>query len=258
MYLCVKVSNRFERVEKLITFFHSPPKKVGGSDQKKKFVNFVSAAQGGGSSSSSGGGGSGQNLLSASFGGFPSGATSRMAGSSSQQLLSSSFSSGLKPPTSRGITQAPPAPPPDEKTKQIRDFIKPSVCTLCGNCIAAVNRDPDTNYSHFLLTLVRLYRDKDLVKSVFSSLDSNHHPVIVRQLGNHPLKQKLLIVCSLLTKAARLDVLGPESAEFTEHILESLVLLLDDHLVDSSSAVMLLSEIVKVGTCEGMQECWEY
>ena len=72
--------------------------------------------------------------------------------------------------------------------------------------------------------------------------------MIVQQLGNHPLKQKLLIVCSLLTKAARLDQLGPESAEFTENILESLVLLLDDHLVDSSSAVMLLSEIVKVST----------
>ena len=250
MYLCVKASSRFERVEKLIAYFHTPPKK--GGDQKKKFVNFVSAASAqGGSSSTSGS----QNLLSTSFGGFPSAATTHTAGSSSQQLLSSSFNSGLKPPTSRTITQAPP---PDEKTKQIRDFIKPSVCTLCGNCIAAVSRDPDTNYSHFLLILVQLYKDKDLVKSVFSSLDSNHHPVIVQQLGNHPLKRKLLIVCSLLTKAARLDQLGPESAKFTENILESLVLLLDDHLVDSSSAVMLLSEIIKVSTCKckGMQECY--
>ena len=213
---------------------------MGGGDQKKKLVNFLSAAQGGSSSANSS-----QNLLSTSFGGFSSATTTHTASSSSQQVLSSSFSSGLKLPASRAITQAPP---PDEKTKQIRDFIKPSVCTLCGNCIAAVSRDLDTNHSHFLLTLVRLYKDKDLVKSVFSSLDSNHHPVIVRQLGNHPLKQKLLIVCSLLTKAARLDQLGPESAEFTENILESLVLLLDDHLVDSSSAVMLLSEIVKVST----------
>lgn len=211
--------------------FHTPPKKGRGSDQKK-FVNFVSAAQG-----------SGQNLLSASFGGFPSSAT-RTAGSSSQ-LLSSSFSSGLKPP--RVTSQAPA---PDEKTKQIREFIKPSVCTLCGNCIAAVSQNQDTNYSHLLLTVIQLYKDKDLVKSVFSSLDSNHHRVIVKQLGNHPLKQKLLIVCSVLTKAARLNALGPDSVVFTENILESLVLLLDNHLVDSSSAVMLLSEIVKVSTCE--------
>ena len=135
---------------------------------------------------------------------------------------------------------------PDEKTKRIREFVKPSVCTLCGNCIAAVSRKLDTDFSHLLLVLIGLYKDKDLVKSVFSSLDSNHHRVIVRQLGNHPLRQKLLIVCSLLTKAARLDKLGPESAEFTENILESLVLLLDEDLVDSSSAVMLLHEIVKV------------
>ena len=135
MYLCVKASSRFERVEKLIAYFHTPPKKVGGGDQKKKFVNFVSAASAqGGSSSTSGG----QNLLSASFGGFSSAATTRTADSSSQQLLSSSFSSGLKPPASRTMAQAPA---PDEKTKQIRDFIKPSVCTLCGNCIAAVSRD---------------------------------------------------------------------------------------------------------------------
>ena len=155
-----------------------------------------------------------------------------------------SFSSGLKLPTANTRT----LPVPDEKTKQIRDFIKPSVCTLCGNCIAAVSRDRDANYSHLLFTLIRLYKDKDLVKSVFSSLDSNHHRVIVKQLGNHPLKRKLLIVCSLLTKAARLDALGPESATFTENILESLVLLLDGHLVDSSSAVLLLSEIIKVYT----------
>ena len=101
-----------------------------------------------------------------------------------------------------------------------------------------------------LLTVIQLYKDKDLVKSVFSSLDSNHHRVIVKQLGNHPLKQKLLIVCSVLTKAARLNALGPDSAVFTKNILESLVLLLDNHLVDSSSAVMLLSEVVKVSTCE--------
>ena len=192
---------------------------------QKKFVNFISAAQG-----------SSKNPLSASFSGF---ASSTTAAASSQQLLSSSFSSGLKP-----LTIRPPAP--DEKTKQIREFIKPSVCTLCGNCIAAVSRDRDTNYSHLLLTLMQLYMDKDLVKSVFSSLDSNHHPVIVKQLGNNPLKQKLLILCSVLTKSARLDALDPESATFTENILESLVLLLDSHLVDSSSAVLLLSEIVKV------------
>lgn len=144
------------------------------------------------------------------------------------------------------MSQALAAVPPDDEIRRIRDFIKPSVCTLCGNCIAAVSRGQDVNYSRLLLTLIQLYKDKDLVKSVFSSLDSNHHPVIVKQLGHHPLKQKLLIICSLLTKAARLDEVGPDSATFTENILESLVLLLDGHLVDSSSAVLLLSEIVKV------------
>ena len=134
----------------------------------------------------------------------------------------------------------------DERTLQVRNFIKPSMCTLCSNCVAAVSRCQDNNYSHLLLTLVHLFKDQDFVKSMFSSLDSNHHRVIVRQKGHHPLRQKLLVVCSVLTKAARLKSLSPESATFTENVLESLVELLDGNLVDSSSAVMLLSEIVKV------------
>lgn len=150
--------------------------------------------------------------------------------------LSSSFGSSL----------SSTAQPPDEKTLQVRNFIRPAVCTLCGNCIAAVRESPDTNYSHLLLTLMHLFKDQDFVKSVFTSLDSNHHRLIARQCGNHPLKQKLLSLCSLLTKAARLDSLAPERAKFTDNILESVVLLLDDHLVESSSAVLLLSEIVKV------------
>lgn len=136
----------------------------------------------------------------------------------------------------------------DERTVQVRNFIKPSICTLCGNCIAAVSRCQDTNYSHLLLTTVRLFISQDFVKSVFSSLDTNHHRILVKQKGSHPLRQKLLTVCSLLTKAAKLDSLSTDTATctFTEDILESLVLLLNDRLVDSSSAVMLLSEVVKV------------
>ena len=153
--------------------------------------------------------------------------------------LSWSFGSRSSSPTSQ---------PPDEKTLKLRSFIKPSVCTISGNCVAAVSGSPDTKYSHLLLTLTRLFGDQDFVKSVFSSLDSNHHRLIVRQLGNHPLKQKLLTLCSLLTKAARLDSVSPQSAKFTENILESLVLLLDGHLVDSSSAVLLLGEVIKVYT----------
>lgn len=151
--------------------------------------------------------------------------------------LSWSFSSTSSSSTSQ---------PPDEKTLKLRGFIKPSVCTICGNCMAAVSRSLDTKYSHLLLVLIQLFRDQDFVKSVFSSLDSNHHRLIVRQLRNHPLKQKLLTLCSVLTKAARLDSVSPQSAKFTENILESLVLLLDGHLVDSTSAVMLLGEIIKV------------
>lgn len=137
--------------------------------------------------------------------------------------------------------------PVDERTKLTRDFLKPSVSTLCGKSIAAVSQSQDTNYSHLLLTLIQLYKDQGFIKSVFSSLDSSHHSVIVKQVGDHlPKEKKLLVLCSLLTKAARLDVLSPGSAKFTENILESLVLLLDGNLVDSSSAVLLLSEIIKV------------
>ena len=156
--------------------------------------------------------------------------------------LSWSFGSSLSSPTGQ---------PPDDKTLKLRNFIKPSVCTICGNCMAAVSKSPDTKYSHLLLTLTQLYRDQDFIKSVFSSLDSNHRRVIVRQLGSNPLKQKLLTLCSILTKAARLDSVSPESAKFTENVLETVVLLLDGHLVDSSSAVLLLNEIIKVqkSTC---------
>ena len=134
----------------------------------------------------------------------------------------------------------------DKTTELSRSFIKPSVCTLCGNCFAAVSRSQDINCSHLLLTLVKHYVGQDFVKSVFSSLDTNHHRVLLRQAGSHPLKQKLLTLSSILTKSARLESLCAESAKFTENVLESLVYLLDGHLVDSASSVMLMSEIVKV------------
>ena len=134
----------------------------------------------------------------------------------------------------------------DKTTEQSRNFIKPSVCTLCGNCFAAVSRSQDVNCSRLLLTLVKHFVGQDFVKSVFSSLDTNHHRVLLRQAGSHPLKQKLLTLCSILAKSARLESLCPESAKFTENVLESLVYMLDGHLVDSASSVMLMSEIVKV------------
>ena len=136
--------------------------------------------------------------------------------------------------------------PVDKTTEMTRSFIKPTFCTLCGNCFAAVSESQDVNCSRLLLTLVQHFASQDFVKSVFSSLDTNHHRVLLKQAGNNPLKQKLLTLCSILTKAARLETLCAESAKFTENLLESLVYLLDGHLVDSASAEMLMSEIVKV------------
>ncbi len=36
-----------------------------------------------------------------------------------------------------------------------RDFIAPTICSLCANSIAAVSQKVDTNHSQFLLTMIR-------------------------------------------------------------------------------------------------------
>lgn len=129
----------------------------------------------------------------------------------------------------------------------IRDFIAPTICSLCSDSIAAVSREVDVNHSKLLLTMVRLYANPTLVRSVFSALESNHSQLIREYRGERILKQKLLVMCTVLSKAARLERGLREHAQFSEDVVEAVLLLLKCDMVDSSSAFLFLSELSKVG-----------
>lgn len=135
----------------------------------------------------------------------------------------------------------------DKSAESSKQFMQPTVCTICAECIAAVVGAPDKNYSHLLLTLLRSYADKTLVKSVFSSLDANYYYLMQSHKDRRTLQQKLLILCTLLNKAARLnEEMSLESSEFTEDVLACMVVLITCGEVDIDSASMFFEELCKV------------
>ncbi len=63
--------------------------------------------------------------------------------------------------------------------------------------------------------------------------------------GEKALQKKLLIICTVMSKAARFES-TTEHAQFTENIVEGIMLLLKCDLVERKSASMLLTEILRV------------
>ena len=136
--------------------------------------------------------------------------------------------------------------PKQLSTESSKQFMQPTVCTICADCIAAIVGAPDTNYSQLLLTLLRSFADKILVKSVFSSLDANYYYLMQTHKDRKTLQQKLLILCMLLAKAARLEELSVESAGFTESVLACIVALITFGEIGVDSASMFFEELCKV------------
>lgn len=134
----------------------------------------------------------------------------------------------------------------DEAT---RDFIAPTICSLCSNSIAAVSWGVETHHAQLLLTMVRLYANKTLIRSVFSSLESNHSQLMREYMGEKVLKQKLLVICMVLVKGAQLGEGLDTHAHFTENIVEAVLLLLKCDLVDTVSSCLYLSQLVQVSVC---------
>ena len=129
-----------------------------------------------------------------------------------------------------------------------REFIAPTICSLCGNSIAAISDSVNLNHSHLLLTMTRLYADKVLIKSVYSFLESNHNRLIKEHRGDleKALKKKLLTLCTILSRASRFEEGLLAHPKYTENVIEAMLVLLNCDLVNSESASMFLSELVKV------------
>lgn len=135
----------------------------------------------------------------------------------------------------------------NETDNAIRDFIAPTICSLCSNSIAAVSYSVDVHHGQLLLTMMRLYANTTLVKSVYSSLHSNHPQLLREHRGEKVLRKKLLVIVRMLFKAARLESGVVDHPQFTEDVLESsLILLLKCDLIDVASASSLLCQLVKV------------
>ena len=134
----------------------------------------------------------------------------------------------------------------DEAT---RDFIAPTICSLCSNSIAAVSWGVETHHAQLLLTMVRLYANKTLIRSVYSSLESNHSQLMPEYMGEKVLKEKLLVICMVLVKGAQLGEGLETHPHFTENIVEAVLLLLKCDLVDTGSSSLYLSELVQVCVC---------
>ena len=68
-------------------------------------------------------------------------------------------------------------------------------------------------------------------------------------MGEKVLKQKLLVICMVLVKGARLGEGLETHPHFTENIVEAVLLLLKCDLVDTGSSSLYLSELVQVCVC---------
>lgn len=93
---------------------------------------------------------------------------------------------------------------------------------------------------------MRLYSNGTLVKSVFSSLESNHFHLIREFCGEKLLSKKMLVICTVLSRAARLERGLWDHPNFTVDILEAILILLKCDLVDRGSAGLLVTELIKV------------
>ena len=127
------------------------------------------------------------------------------------------------------------------------DFIAPTVCSLCSDSMASVSHSSHLLHSRFLLALLHLHCTPSLIKAIFSSLESNHS-VLIREFRKEQwLTQRLLILCSILTKAARVDDGGISvHPEFTANLIESMLLLIKCDTAEMKSISVFLSDYIKV------------
>ena len=132
----------------------------------------------------------------------------------------------------------------EEGKPSTTEFIQPTVCALCVKCISEVCGSKSVKHSELLVTLLELYGDKELVRSLYTSLESDHAPVVKQPSGD-----KLLVLCATLLKSLDLKGLRDSSdnaRRFTENVMECLVLLLYCGLVEKESIAMFFSELAKV------------
>jgi len=136
-----------------------------------------------------------------------------------------------------------------EKTSDdtVREFIAPTICSLCSCSIAEVSSAPHLLHSQLLLTMLRLYVSKSLIKAVFSSLESTQAHLLRDHRDEKMLHKKLLIICSILSKAARIRGRGmSEHPEFCCNVVEAILVLIKSEFVEAASASMFLAEFIKV------------
>lgn len=132
----------------------------------------------------------------------------------------------------------------------VRDFVAPTVCSLCGNSIAAVSLSLHVLHSRLLLTMLRLFSNASLIKAVFSTLESNHSFLMRDYRGDRRLQQKPLIICRILSKAARVENGGvAKHPEFSANVIDSMLCITKSDFSDIKSISFFLSEYVKVGCC---------
>ena len=129
----------------------------------------------------------------------------------------------------------------------VQNFIAPTVCSLCGSSIATVSYTPHLLHSQLLLTMVRLYSNKSLIMAIFSTLESNYSILMKEHRGDRRLQQKLLIICKILTKAARVDKKGMvDHPEFCSNMIETMLVLIRSDCEDVNSIILFVSEYIKV------------
>lgn len=136
-----------------------------------------------------------------------------------------------------------------EEAKPVVQFVHPTVCSLCVNCIAEVCGFASLQHCELLCTLLRQYGNSSLVKAICGYLEAGYSHLL-RHGDNAGGREgnKLLVLSSSLLRAANLDSLNQssESIKLTESVMESVVLLLYCDLVELRSAALFLSELAKV------------
>ena len=127
-------------------------------------------------------------------------------------------------------------------------FIQPALCAVCARCICEVCNSKSLRHSELLSTILGLYGDVSLVESVCSSLESEHGYLLKRE-GHADTASSLLVLCSSLVRAAKLELeesSESEEARFTESVIGCTVCLLYCGLAKAGAAVQFLRSLSEV------------
>ena len=128
-------------------------------------------------------------------------------------------------------------------------FIQPALCMACARSICEVCDSKSLRHSELLSTVLGLYGDKSLVQSVCSSLESEH-PHLLKHEEQTITASSLLVLCSSLVRAAKLDLEGlgqsDEEAQFAESVIGCAVCLLYSGLAEAGAATQFLRSLSEV------------